>query len=178
MRNHSVHENNRRRLLAWDQRPLEIAYLLNPAFCILVLNEAIRNYQETRSTNNGMPYPLSFLILPLVLHRKTRELLPKKISKDLYDWLQENPVVYSGYADRIRRLAPLTKEAIIFGVQRQIIGVDQQGNLISSFTPSSYSADKSAPDLSLYLKSAGLIGRWFASFGSVETIYRTWRIRP
>lgn len=162
----------------WDQRPFEIAYLLNPAFCTLLLCEAIVGYQEEHLSDSGMPYPLSFLILPIVLHKTTRELLPRRITKDLYDWLQENPEVYSDYAGRVRRLAPFAREAIIFGMQRGLIGIEQQGELVSTPHSSPQAATCSCRELSRYWEVASLVGRWFARTGSVATIYRMWRIKP
>jgi hypothetical protein len=163
----------------WDQRPFEIAYLLNPAFCALLLHEAIKGYQKEHLSDSGMPYYLSFLILPIVLHKTTRELLPRRITKELYDWLKENPRVYNDYPGRVRRLTPFTREAIIFGMQRGLIGVDEEGDLVDPNSHSSpLTATCSSRELSLYLKSARLVGRWFARTGNVVTIYRMWRIQP
>jgi hypothetical protein len=161
----------------WDQRPPEIAYLLNPAFCVLLLNESVCDYQKIKSSNVGMPYPLIFLVLPIVLHKKTREALPHKLSVDLHDWLQENPIVYSGYSDRVKRMVPLTKEAIIFGMQRKVLSFSSSGCLASKLSLPS-TANDSNSSLVLHLVIARLVGRWFAKTGSVETIYRMWRIRP
>lgn len=173
MNDHFVSRNEERRLPPWKERPFEIAYLLNPAFCMLALNEAVRSYQQVNPKGSGMPYPMSFLVLPVILHQRTRELLPKRITRDLYNWIQENPIVYSGYASRVRRLVPLNKEAIIFGMQRHIIGVERNGDLISL-----RELDDRELNLSAYVESASLIGRWFAGAGSAETIFRMWRIKP
>ncbi|WP_414577239.1 three component ABC system middle component [Anabaena sp. CCY 9402-a] len=67
---------------SWEQRPLEYANLLNPAFCSIILHNAIKGYQNEKK--QGMPYPLLFLLLPLVLHNSTRNalLLSRKESQE------------------------------------------------------------------------------------------------
>lgn len=55
----------------WDQRPFEIRNLFNPAFCGLVLFRALRGYEEEDA--RGMPFSLSLLVLPLCLHKDSRE---------------------------------------------------------------------------------------------------------
>ena len=55
---------------AWEDRPPEVASLLNPAFCGQVIYRCVEGFTETE--NAPMPYPLAFLVLPLVLHPPTR----------------------------------------------------------------------------------------------------------
>ena len=55
----------------WDQRPFEIRNLFNPAFCGLVLFRALHGYEEQDA--RGMPFSLSLLVLPLCLHKDSRE---------------------------------------------------------------------------------------------------------
>ena len=57
----------------WDQRPFEIRNLFNPAFCGLILFRALHGYEEEDS--RGMPFSLSLLVLPLCLHKESREVI-------------------------------------------------------------------------------------------------------
>ena len=50
----------------WEERPIEVANLLNPAFCGRLLYQSIVGHSEYESKD--MPYVLFFLVLPLVLH--------------------------------------------------------------------------------------------------------------
>ncbi|WP_442969853.1 three component ABC system middle component [Roseburia sp. AM23-20] len=50
-------------------RTHEVAFLLNPAFCGRILYSTIRTYNE--KTNRAFPFPLIYLVLPLVLHKET-----------------------------------------------------------------------------------------------------------
>ncbi len=57
----------------WDQRPFEIRNLFNPAFCGLVLFRALHGYEEIDA--RGMPFSLSLLVLPMCLHKESREVI-------------------------------------------------------------------------------------------------------
>ena len=52
---------------SWNMRTHEVAFLLNPAFCGRVLYSTIKTYND--KTCRAFPFPLSYLILPLVLHK-------------------------------------------------------------------------------------------------------------
>ncbi len=96
----------------WAGRPTELAYNFNPAFCGWLLREAVEGYASVRAV--GMPLPLTFLILPVVLHRPTRELVPGAVSTKLHVWLQEHSEVRINFAERTKELAPFTREALLF----------------------------------------------------------------
>src|SRR5689334_21046467 len=115
------------KMLPWKQRPFELANLLNPAFCSLILYEAISAYQKKNM--QGMPYALAFLILPVVLHRQTRNALPVSTNTNIHPWFQNNCEVRVGFAQRVRSMLPYTREAIIFGLQSKIIQIDDNGNI-------------------------------------------------
>ena len=59
---------------AWADRPPEVAALLNPAQLAAISAAAASQYE--RASRQAMPWPLAFLVAPLVLHRGTREALP------------------------------------------------------------------------------------------------------
>ncbi|MHC5731680.1 MAG: three component ABC system middle component, partial [Nostoc sp.] len=100
---------------SWEQRPFEYANLLNPAFCSILLRNAIKSYHAQKK--QGMPYPLLFL----VLHGSTRNALPKTTVTKLHIWLQRQPEARVGFGDRTSYLVPYTKEALAFGMQTGII---------------------------------------------------------
>ena len=57
----------------WDQRPFEIRNLFNPAFCGLVMFRALNGYEEENVC--GLPFSLSLLVLPLCLHKNSRDVI-------------------------------------------------------------------------------------------------------
>ena len=98
----------------WNLRSPEVANLLNPAFCGHVLYVAIAAYSG--DAKKPMPYVLSFVILPLVLHQATSLTIEGRTSQ-LQLWLAEHPevkvqvgskrfpaVAHSTSADEKRRL--------------------------------------------------------------------------
>src|SRR3712207_6440195 len=106
-----------RALAVWRDRPPEAAYLLHAAFCALVLRAAVHAYRAERAA--GLPLPLAFLVLPIVLHKRTRSALPTTARTRLHTWLASHPEMRVGFADRVTNLVPYTREAILFGVQHQ-----------------------------------------------------------
>ena len=163
-------------MLAWERRPIEVANLFNPAFCSILLRGAVNAYQGERDA--GMPYILSFLILPLVLHKPTRDALPSTIRTRMHVWLQNKPETQIGFVNRIRQLTPITKEAIIFSMQSDLVTFDEGGNLVlvaKQFKLPSW-VNNSEPEL-CYRKSQ-FIGRWLAQVGDTSTILTMWGIRP
>lgn len=166
-------------MLPWHERPFEIASLLNPAFCALLLCDSVDNYNQEEITRRGMPYALSFLVLPLVLHKSTREALPKSTLATMSEWLEQTPQVLVGFAARTRLLIPFTKEAIVFGMQKKAIQIDKYGKLIPDKHRALHNIalwpNDSEP--AMCRKKAGLVGRWFTRSGDAATIFRTWGIR-
>ena len=160
----------------WKSRPLEIANLLNPAFTSLLLFDAASAYKQASS--EGIPYPLAFLVLPIVLHKNTREKLPYSKSTRMHMWLQTYSEVRVGFSGRVKRLKPFTQEGLLFGIQQQILRFTEAGGIVS--TSSRYSRYSFTQDTEPYAcrQKAKLVGRWFSSTGSVKNIFLMWGIRP
>jgi len=167
-------------LPSWQERPLEIANMLNPAFCAVVLHDAIKGYE--RELAEGMPYSLLFLVFPIVLHKPTRNLLPTNLQTKLHPWLQRNPAILPEFPERTRQFTPITKEALVFGMQKgaiktenaRFLGVPRQE--LSAFLTDG-AGDLRSPDAISIRKKAGFCGRWLAQAGNVSSIYSWWGIR-
>jgi len=85
----------------WDQRPFEIRNLFNPAFCGLVLFRSLGGYEEKDS--RGMPFSLTLLVLPLCLHKHSRETILDNARSYLLKTTEKNQQVMVGFADRVTR---------------------------------------------------------------------------
>jgi hypothetical protein len=70
----------------WNTRIPEIAYLLNPAFCAAIIYIAIFEYQK--KSTGAFPFTLSYLLLPIILHKNTRERVSSRTN--MATWLQRN----------------------------------------------------------------------------------------
>jgi len=163
-------------MLPWGKRPNEVANLFNPAFCALLLTDSIAGFQEY--VELGMPYPLSFLILPLTLHKSTRNLLPKSLRTKLHVWLQSRPEVRIGFAKRARELVPYTKEGLAFGLQANSIEITQEGKLVACKDLRKVSLWTDIAESAICREKSRFLGRWLAHSGDVSTIYVMWGIRP
>lgn len=74
---------------SWEKRSPEVANLLNPAFCAVILYATVAEYQK--KAKSGVPFPLLYLLLPIVLHQGTRSRINSKTN--MVVWLQRNPDV-------------------------------------------------------------------------------------
>jgi Family of unknown function (DUF6521) len=163
---------------SWAIRPAEERSLLNPAFCSCLLWQAASGYESI--ANKPLPMDVAFLILPVVLHAETRELLPKTVRTSLTVWLNENPLSRSRIADSAQTLLPFTKDALIFGGMHKLI--DLKGTEI---TPNigwkkRLEADlvSSTDEVRACMKCAEFVGKWFARAGNPNTIMAIIGVRP
>lgn len=161
---------------AWEKRPVEAANLLNPPFCSLLLRDAIKGFQKEDA--KGMPFPLMFLTLPLVLHKPSRIILPSTIRTKLHVWLQRKPEVRVGFSGRVRNLVPYTREGLIFGMRAGIINAAEDGKVVCTkkrLARKCWPSDSEPAECS---QKAEFVGRWFAQAGGVSTIFAMWGICP
>jgi hypothetical protein len=163
-------------VIDWDQRPVEVANLLNPAFCAILLSDAASGYQT--EDEGGMPYPLAFLVLPLVLHQRTRDALPKTVRTRMHVWLQDRPELRVGFAARVRSLVPYTKEALQFAMRSDVVRISASGTLIAGAATIGESSWSSDSEPRACRQRSQLLGRLLARAGDASTIYVMWGIRP
>ncbi|MFZ2726757.1 MAG: three component ABC system middle component [Methylococcaceae bacterium] len=164
-------------MLAWEDRPFEVAYNLNPAFLAILLYQAISAFEK--QNKEAMPYALVFLIIPLVFYTPIREKLPKDDKQNLHDWLKKNPDISIKLHKSITQLVPYSKEAIIFAMQHQIININHQGNLSCTYQSKIDELEWTNDSRTLQMKEkAKFLGKWLANLGNATLIYRTLGIKP
>jgi hypothetical protein len=161
----------------WLARSKEVANLLNPAFCCTVLSAVVSNYSSR--DNLGMPYPLAFVVMPVILHKQTRNVLPINTRTSLAAWLEEKPMSRVQFYERAISLKPFVREAILFGVTNDWL-VIESGRLKSKLADSKFKnflqhMDGEARECVL---RARLVGKWFAAAGSAETVLSLWEVNP
>jgi len=159
----------------WSMRTHEVAFLLNPAFCGRILYSTIRTYNE--KTNRAFPFPLIYLVLPLVLHKETRMNINSRTQ--LLVWVQRYPQLLIDFPQRARELVPITNESVEFLLQTGKIRLTENGELEISSTSRILSKTKFVDEeISDCLKKGEHIAKWFALAGKVETIYIELGVRP
>lgn len=158
----------------WRERVPEVAFLLNPAFCSLVIHEAVVAYQK--EAGEGLRYPEAYLILPIVLHRETRLSLSSKTH--MKKWIQHNSPLLIDFSHRAKSLVAVSYEAVDFSLQTGLI-VYREGKLYSRQPIASSRLDRiSDEEMKECFSKAQHVGRWFARAGSGENIYAAWGVRP
>lgn len=158
----------------WSQRTREIAYLLNPAFCGRLLYAAIKEYEK--KTTHEFPFPLIYLILPLVLHKQTRDAINSRTV--LPQWVQTNQQLLIGFGRRAKDLTLITNEALEFLLQTGMIQLTSDGALSASPKKGLSKTKFVNPEVSQCITKSENVARWFANTGKVETIYICLGVRP
>lgn len=161
----------------WTERVIEERYLFNPAFGAMLIAETVNDYQK--KTNTALPFAVAFLVLPIVLHETTRNALPKSTLTALLPWIQENREQIVGFADRVQNLREISREAILFALQNEILSLTEKGELTlgngrKSITPAR--TPLFTNEVRECVDRSGFIGRWFAATGTTANIYSAWGV--
>lgn len=159
----------------WDQRPFEIRNLFNPAFCGLVLFRAMNSYEE--KDTRGMPFSLSLLVLPLCLHKESREVIARNPRRYLLKTTEENQQVMVGFAERVTQMLPYTFEGFGLLMERGCITIADDGCIQTLPNRVRKSITGTVETVSCQ-KVARIVGMEFARIGDRMTIYTTFGIRP
>lgn len=159
----------------WDQRPFEIRNLFNPAFCGLVLFRAMQGYEE--EDPRGMPFSLSLLVLPLCLHKDSREVIAASSRSYLMKITEKSPQVQVGFATRAKAMLPYAFEGFGLLMERRCISVANDGRLQT--VPDKVRKSVTGTDETKSCQRvARFVGKEFACIADRATIYTTFGIRP
>ena len=165
-------------MIPWSQRPSEERALLNPSFCSVVLWHAAAGY--TTAANAPLPFEVAFLVLPVVLHRETRESLPHAVSTSLAVWLDEHPLVRVRIAERARTLLAFTREGLMFGGLHGLLHLADSAVAADGARKKAVAAvlKTSSDEVRACAKRAEFTGRWFAKAGTPSTVMALMGVRP
>jgi len=128
-----------------------------------------------------LPFEMSFLVLPIVLHRETRESLPKVVRTSLAVWIEQNPLARPRIGDRARALVRFTKEAIMYGGLHGLLEVGSDGGIGAKQEWKKRIAGDlkdSSDEVRLCAKRAAFVGRWLAGSGTPDTVMAILGVRP
>jgi hypothetical protein len=163
--------------LSWAERPSEEASILNPAFCGELVGRTVHEYFKNREASLSLA--AIFLILPLTLHKPTRDALPKRANTAFAGWIAENNPLLAQLPDRVNRLRPITREALIFGVRHQLLAIGD-GGVVPGDKPVRLNSKPAltTEDVDEARTAAGLLGRWFANQGLQASILQGMGVGP
>lgn len=163
---------------SWTQRTREEAHLLNPAFCCATVTSACAGYVE--SSDQGLPFPFAFMVLPIILHKHTRESLPRNVRTSMPAWLHDHAEVRIGFYERLMALRMHTREALHYGLAFNWIAIGDEGS-IHCIIPTTL-VNRAVPllegDARECVARARFLGKWFGAAASIETTMAFWGIRP
>jgi len=162
-------------LKRWDQRPFEIRNLFNPAFCGLVLFRAMQGYEE--EDPRGIPFSLSLLVLPLCLHKHSREVLAAGGRSYLLKVTEKNPQMQIGFPERVTAMLPYTFEGFGLLMERGCILVTEDGRL-QTVSDKVRKSVTGTDETKSSQRVARFVGREFARIADRVTIYTNFGIRP
>ena len=169
--------DERRWRLSWAERPAEEARVFNPAFCAELIGRTVGEYHRTCQTTLNMV--IAYLVLPLTLHRPTREALPKRADTAFAGWVAKHDALLVELPERTRHLRPVSREALLFAVHHQLLVLDVGGLLpgveaVRRRTRFAVSTD----EVSAARRAAALLGRWFAGQATQTSILRGMGVAP
>ena len=162
----------------WPERSREEQALLNPAFCSLLLWWAAKGYASVNS--DGLSFEEAFLVLPMVLHRATREALPRDTRTSLAVWINTNPLAQGRIVTRSKALVSFTREGILFGGTQGVIQIEN-GRLRPNDDwrrPINRSLRDTSNEVRICSRRAEFVGRWFAHTGNGATVLALIGVRP
>jgi hypothetical protein len=159
----------------WNQRPFEIRNLFNPAFCGLVLFRALHGFEEQDA--RGMPFSLSLLVLPLCLHKDSREVIAGSPRSYLLRITEKNQQVLVGFPNRVTQMLPYALEGFGLLMERGCIAIANDGRIQTVSKKVRKTVDGTNETVSCQ-KVARVVGKEFARIADRVTIYTTFGICP
>lgn len=157
----------------WDQRPFEIRNLFNPAFCGLVMFRAMQGYEEEDA--RGMPFSLSLLVLPLCLHKQSREAINPR--SYLLKSVEKSPQVQVGFAERTTVMLPYAFEGFGLLMERGCISIAPDGRF-QTIPDKVKKTVTGTEETKACQRVARVVGKEFARIADRVTVYTTFGIRP
>lgn len=150
-------------MTAWHERSEIPAGYLNPALLATLISATAHGYAQEAS--RPMPWPLVFITCPLVLHRPSRQALPRDTRTHLSTWVSRNPLIRVGVPARADSLTTCVREGLRFGLHQRIL-LFENGALRGTRIPATESADTRS-----LLRAATFVGRWLSKTDQPSTVF-------
>jgi hypothetical protein len=125
----------------------------------------------------GMPFSLSLLVLPLCLHKDSREVVAGSSRSYLLKITEKNPQIQVGFTDRVTSMLPYAFEGFGLLMERGCISVTIDGRLQT--VPDKVRKTVTGTDETKSCQRvARIVGKEFARIADRVTVYTTFGIRP
>ncbi|MBC9798632.1 three component ABC system middle component [Sinomicrobium weinanense] len=162
--------------LKWTERNKIVANLFNPAFCGEIIRATAQEYNK--HTNTNFPFAFAFLVLPIVLHKATRERMPRTVKTYFFVWVEKNDDLFFDFTKRSRSMVKYTKEALSFLLFHSKIEFEDNAGIIVTEQKVKKINKDDYQEYNEILKKAEMLGKWLSSTSDVKSIYSFLRITP
>lgn len=160
----------------WTERNKMVANLFNPAFCGEIIRATAKEYNK--HTNTKFPYAFAFLVLPIVLHKATRERMPRTVRTYFFVWVEQNDDLFFDFPKRTRSMVKYTKEALSFLLVHSKIEFNENAEILAREEKVKKINKEDYQEYNEILKKAEMLGKWLSSTSDVKSIYSFLRITP
>lgn len=161
----------------WINRSPEVAALLNPAFCAFLISSGLDAY--IKNEKEGAPFLFPFIMLPLVLHKPTRQMFPRTTRTTFSSWITnaDTAIAKVGFAERARNLVPYIQESLTFAIQNRSLLITDAG-LLKSVSPARKSIPNATQEVNECVRASIMCGKWFSMVGDFKTAMALLGVRP
>lgn len=163
-------------MIAWHERSRAEATMLNPALLAAIIANAASQYRA--HSKNAMAWPLAFLVAPFVLHRGTRESLPRSMRANLGAWVAEHPVEHAGFGARALSLRDSVREGMRFGIANRILEIDNEGCVLGSLAQGRGHTLEPKGEVQEIVSKAGFVGKWLTKVDQPATAFVLLGVAP
>lgn len=160
---------------SWTQRSPVVAAMLNPALLAAISAAATEEY--TRLRGQAMPSGYVYLIAPLVLHRDTRDALPRSTNSHWSKWVSDHALIVAGFPARAVALKANVREGLRFALRHEALAVDMDGGLRGGLGAEARRASTQG-DIRDLIAAAGRVGRWLTKLDQPATAFALLGVRP
>lgn len=150
--------------------------MLNPSLLATITANAALRYRD--NSDQAMPWMYAFVIAPLVLHRGTRESLPRTTRTNLTSWVADHPTEHAGVARRAAALREAVQEGLRFGLRAGILAVDQSGGLRGSLASGRGHTLSKDSEVQQIIARAGFVGKWLTKIDQPATVFVLLGVAP
>jgi hypothetical protein len=165
-------------MLQWEERSKILSNLLNPAFCGEVLKRYILGYNSNSPIKN-IEFSALLFALPILLNKRTREVLPKSSKSHLFTWIDDNEHLFMDFHIKVKDMLPYTREAVMFLMTYDVLKFDSSGNIyLTECTRKLFKGEEEVLEINEILKKAEFLGKWMVKTGDTKSIYSFLRIVP
>lgn len=148
--------------------------MLNPALITAVTAAAAEGYEGV--ARQPLPGSLPFLVAPLVLHRDTRDALPRQISTHWARWVFAHPVLQAGFAARALSLVEPVRDGLRFGLSHGALRLTTDGSLTGGLAAKAQVGETG--DVAAVIRSARFVGRWLTKLDRPATAFALFGVAP